>query len=1155
MRAFPLLLTLAAAPLAIGCGPWFEEAPPTLAALNERLPAKSMGEIFLEAAPPIASEPADYDAELRKMTARLKSEPGAALVPAVDALLLNAREHYSGGETCNLLHDMRDVLAGSATAEEQRAYIEWRLAHGSGTEVEVDARIAAASEAMRPHWIYLRGALVWSLERLKSQRWFDWIVAEWPEHPRAEFALFMSARCRLSRTLMHTWQEKVTAEQLAAERADARARFDEYLKDYPKGRLVADTEGWLGGLEYRTGDHMEALRRYLRQAEAPGHPELLKSCAFMCEKTLDAIVSGEAPDEEAFALVARHPRVAMGLMYLVLNSPEADSFNGEPDDSARVRRWRREVLPRIAAAVAVQRGLYENDAWQPRYLALMAQAASAVGDQASALQLTAGEKTTDDLLLARGVALQRAGQPGEAADVLGSLAKEFPMSPLAKGARLRRALALVDAHRAGEAVVALRALLPDEQIHDYGNNNSVYPPADDQLTAHDSAVIREMSGAEDIQVAQNIDALLNFAPVVELAVMLESPDLDAAAKSEMRAVLAQRCLVAEDFEGARKFMTPAQFNLTAGALAEWARNLETARPDLATVVAQAVIGDAWAAARGKVLVAPLDTVPARELICFDDFRKASLQRRANGKAMGLGHVDQELEDRDELRHAWMWWMRAADGASATPLGSKLRLKALEAMPRIARASEFAYRRALETDAEKLSREIYERLLAEAPDSREARQAAWWSFAWVPQDDDAGRIYRLGANPPKEFAGYFFDAYPAFPEPDRAERSLALTWKEIEAGTLALRNEAWRVESEELAKRAAQLTAAARLLTVNENGAAVVNCLDDLALFFQEPNLTPEMRRRYAELRLDLLARSSWPDAPFAPVAEIAHSDEAMRAVIQKTLADPAMKPIADFVDFLDLAMVANHTTREPLPALDKDGEHFTYPSRDFRAVERMARAFLKKYPRSRKREAAAMVLARSVHRQSWPHVQGYETALDGSILSTSDYGDNNAAFIAQMEPFDPQRVLAPLDAYDREFPGGRYAATVRDYRATVLWRTRQWGEALDLTLAQLDDAAHRELHDDAAARLANIFADLMRPEARPDLLAAIRERPAAVERLREYLAVAQSPQHPLWFLRGFLEESVRELGRGADLGLSGAVGEFVSARRGNQHAGRVRSPE
>src|SRR4029077_2353234 len=230
----------------------------------------------------------------------------------------------------------------------------------------------------------------------------------------------------------------------------------------PHGRFDADALGWLGALAYDSNDYLKALDYYIAQAETPGHPETLMSALYNCEKSLGHLAPKPGGDA-AFALIARHPRIAMAFTYLVLASPEADNYDGKWDNPADVRKWRRTILPSIAAAVAKQKDRYKSTDWQPRYLAMLVQAASAGGNHAQALQLSQISpdqlKQSDDLLFARAIALQRANKTPEAIDDFQTFLNTFPKSRMTPGVKIRLALALTDNHRAGDAIATLRDLL------------------------------------------------------------------------------------------------------------------------------------------------------------------------------------------------------------------------------------------------------------------------------------------------------------------------------------------------------------------------------------------------------------------------------------------------------------------------------------------------------------------------------------------------------------------------------------------------------------------------------------------------------------------------------------------------------------------------
>ena len=163
---------------------------------------------------------------------------------------------------------------------------------------------------------------------------------------------------------------------------------------------------------------------------------------------------------------------------------------------------------------------------------------------------------------------------------------------------------------------------------------------------------------------------------------------------------------------------------------------------------------------------------------------------------------------------------------------------------------------------------------------------------------------------------------------------------------------------------------------------------------------------------------------------------------------------------------------------------------------------------------------RSVQALSRPFVCDVGLPVPGSVP-----GDENFDIIQksyQREALDPKRVLGALDDYDREFPHGRYAAENRNLRAMTLWRMHEWGQALDMTLAQLDDKSKPDLQPEAAVRLANIFADLAQAEHRADLLDAIRSRPAALLRLKQFLEKGPKDRtHPLRYLASYLNDQLK----------------------------------
>jgi TolA-binding protein len=1118
---------------AFGCGPEFEEAPPTLDVDLDCLPQKSLEQIFAETSP--AAVPVydvDVPARIREISARAKKEPAEKLTKEVDDLLALVRAAGGDHEELAQLHDLRDgLVAEPAQCEE---YLKWRLDHSVWIDTriepkpdeyppqppptppanliaEIEKHAADAKDPMRPHWIYLRGVVSYNYrDKVEAQRWFDKVVREYPDHPRAEMALFMSGRCLLSQSrqdISYYDQSKQEIDRLEAlakqNHAEAIARFRQYLVKYPNGRFVADAYGWLGALD----GGVTSLDDYIREVETPGHPEVLKSGIAMIQERLGESVNETGDEDAAVNLVAQHPRVAMGLLYVVL-STSADELGDSPPDQAapepptvRLKKWRNTILPMLAAAVAAQKNLYAPpDVWQPRYLAILAQAASNAGAQKDALKLTEMDtealEQNDDLLLVRAIALQRAGKAPEAIAAYQSLLARFPSSPFAPDVRVRYGIALRDNHQSGLAVVEMQQFLTKEQELEKSGFESLYVPVDD--------------------VRQVIDALLNYAPLPELAAALDDKNIDPGDASTLKAIIAGRALSQEDFATARKFMTPAEYGLGAANIEQLTDRANTTKNSVERAEIDAQLGDAWAALRGKLL--DLKGLPAE---FGDQTELADVNRRINGEALGYQNAESELDGRDELRHASRWWLRAARLRPGTSLSAACRLKALEAIAKVARKSDYASQRAIEDNMAAASREIYDKLEAESPHSVEAKEAAYLTFRPPKQDvaesDEDGfwgnhfsyASYVVGL---RRQSGYNWDDFGLVGESmtdaeymsdlDRSDG-----WDEIRTRILKLRDTTKAVSV--LAEEVKELKAlvAGHFTSASQTGC--LNFLDDLDLFLREPQVTTQIADRYVNLRLDVLHSSSWYPAPVAPDLE-GITDDQIRNRIGAAISDPIMKPVVDYLEFLDAAVVANTKISVPRhkQAGDKDDED-SFSTRDYPALEIMLRAFLEHYPHSHKREAARLLLARAVYRQSWPRIETVET----------DAGETST-YVEEWEPLNPKRVLAELDAYDREFPNGRYSPEIRDMRASVCWRSGDWKPALDLTLRQLDEQLP-DLRRDAVLRLANIFAEIENPQHRPALIAAIRENPSALAWFKVYLAKAPNYRdHPLRFLGGYLEDQL-----------------------------------
>src|SRR5215471_13780195 len=1160
----------------------------TLSETLDMLPGKSLGEIFFETSTIKPPEETWDDSKVRELADRLGKEPLPQLLKRADELIAEARASYTpGNDICSLAHDVRDAVAISAeNPAAAREYILGRIETGFFNG-DLEQRAEAAKGEIKANWLYACGATRFhGGDRTECLAWFDRVAKEFPKHPRAEIAMFMSARCAFSatRAISDDSSSDEPNPELVKLRKTAIAKFEALRKKYPHGRFDADALGWLGALDFDSRDYLGALECYIAQAESPGHPETLMSAIYNTEKTL-AHLAPKPGGDAAFALIARHPRIAMAFTYLVLAAPEADNYDGKWDNPAEVRKWRRTILPRIAAAVVKQKDSYKSNDWQPRYLAMLVHAASASGNHAQAIQLSGISedqlKKSDDLLFARGVALQRGGKTREAIDAFQMFLSTFPKSRMMPGVKIRLALALQDNHQAGDAIATLRGMLPassktettkaasedSEEGEDVDEDSSAdenssadedkreaqsndenesgeeagatgWGPAsysglattrfmsnsdsggagEKTWNARDSAAYDDMSGADEEQINQFIDTLLNFAPLSELLNAPNDKNLDDTGKRKVLAILGERYLVAENFAEAKKYIVDPQAQDLIKRLEQLTAD-NTGTPQQ-KAEGMSKVGDLWAESRARLLRAPLNTEMRNEAAV------SGLLRRENGRTLGMQDVEDQLDDRDELHHAARWWMRAARAVPGTPLSAQARLKVLEALQKIARVSLYSEQRARDIKLDSVSKEIYDKLRAESPNSPEAqRLAAYWSVPSLPKKDD-----ETPTNEGPEFTplvvcnddaaplGYPYSANNAFNSLDapskesmEAEQQKYRTKNDLEKRVKALRDSATGSEAKDLA-----LLMRKNITEIEDVTAA--NCLDDLAQFLSESGVTPEASAAYTNLRLDLLHRTHWSDSSIDPGISVKDTDDAVEAEIDQAEKNPALKSFQDYLAFCRIGLIAGHRidVTSNIPS-EKEPDGTTYHSRDFPEVEKLTRDFLTKYPKSRKREAAMFVLARAVYSLSCPYIMCVDVEPSKNEF---DRGDTTQKSYS-VQPFDSKRVMQAFDDYDREFPKGRYADDIRDMRAATFWRMGQFDKALDLTLAQLADKTKGDLVSNAETRIANIFAELANVERRPQLLEIIRARPASIPYLALYVAAATNDRsHPLRYLQRYLSDQL-----------------------------------
>ena len=134
-----------------------------------------------------------------------------------------------------------------------------------------------------------------------------------------------------------------------------------------------------------------------------------------------------------------------------------------------------------------------------------------------------------------------------------------------------------------------------------------------------------------------------------------------------------------------------------------------------------------------------------------------------------------------------------------------------------------------------------------------------------------------------------------------------------------------------------------------------NCLDDLSDFLKEDRakLTPTAIRRYVGLRVESLAVESWASGGSGEAAKVlgltlenedsddptgqllGHGkgvDDKVFNDIRAAYKQPELAPFKDYLDFMAIAVVANHRITVTVPGQEKDGQPLTYTSRDYPEV-------------------------------------------------------------------------------------------------------------------------------------------------------------------------------------------------------------------------------
>ncbi len=1118
------LSAVLAASTGLACGPFFYQAPPALDAYPERYGVRTWREIFPEKYPPPADArtASEIEQACRELAARVGAD--ADLISQIDELLEANRAGDYRVRFANLLGEMRELVAGGVDAAAARAYLDWRLARigeddgfirrrpeqwrglylpaealakaqagwDADTKAQrdaIDAELAKCPPALRPNWMVQRGAAAFRRgDFAAAAADFDAVSKEYPASPRAEAALLMRARCGIEMareaTAKADWRPDGDERRIAAEqRNEAIDLLRRYEREHPNGRFLADAIGWEGAARSDFGDTGAAVGCYLRQMRAKPTREVIRSALRECDRCFSKAVERGEADSLPMAELAAQPAAAMSFVYHCLDNgaradlarEDHDGFSGDRASLRRIdervvrpRRDASDALLRLGREVAKTESNYGDERWRGFYLAVLAWIAIENGEYEQAMLLTdrdgAPSRMSADVLLCRGVALERLGRFGEALAAYRELSEREPNGALSVDLPYRIATCERQFARSGSAAVEMQRL------------NSANAPPEGKFP-----VLRSEG-----EVDQWVDTLLQFAPLSELesALAESSPPPDVAER--IRSMIRCRAIARGDFETARRWLSAAEpgaeraedgerYSLDAWARMDRARWEELVEPILArkqevlaatdrAAKAHSLmrLGAQWEAARGKLTSPSLDPMG----IFNSEAEIADLQRRKNARLLGLAtrEASEELDRRDETWHALQAYLNASELAADKATRARALAAANRCLFRMAELTPYQAGRAAEKHCGALSRALYERLKTECAGTPEARAAVYYTFAagpergeWMPGDFSPWRselaiAKAMHPGPAKEWSA---EAQPEFYL--KQLRALA-----AQAGLRSVG---------ELRAELARIRANFLPHFDSAEGATVINDLDDLELFLSIPNTSAAVRAKYFQWRM--AGRAGAPD-------------------------DPEMAAVSDFVDFLRLI--------EP----DGDGR------RTNETVEGW-QEFLRKHPASVKAEAARLRLARLIYRNARTHV-GVEPFFwpDAPVWN----GYKRIAVTRRQPPGDP-RVLAALDDYDKRHPGGRYAAEVRLMRAGVAIDAGDYGTAIACLTAVLDDPGKRDLHLDASLALAGVYLRLLDDAERPAIVRALARQPQGLVYLDRLIAGGTCAAR-LRPLRAFIEEACRQ---------------------------------
>lgn len=1094
MRRFLILI-----PLLLACGPFFYQAPPPLARYIERVPTKSWTQLLTGSHPKADDPRMTMVEDFRSMIVEFPTFAKAERLAQIKSLAERNRQGEFSISLANLLLELREIVELEISDEVFAPYLDWRSDQlttpikpphrpyqGWNTSDEdfkkmlakharrlkelaesFNNRVQASSPEMLPFEQVQRAAYYYRSGLLDlADKDFQAVAKLYPNHPRAEVARFMGARCPLmqARTIARksNYQQQEDSASHRQKLFLAKDRLNAYLDDFPNGRFRADATGWQGAIAYDRGDIESAIRYQLERLDIQSSREVTKSVLRECDQLFASTFKQAAdrnhfgrndhfPNISYYPQLARHPLVTrLYVQHAIdpathLASPITDR-NLSSDRSTLDFLRRHIILPgpfaqaslrKLGAAIIAQDRNPSADS-----LLVLGWAATRSGDHPQALILIDRALATvisDELLHARAVILSRLARHAEAVEAYQLLFNDFHNSILTRNSRFDHAIAL---HHAGEAGEALLSLIELSNFFDRSSADALY--------LHSS-----------IEALQWIDSIAQFAPIQELRKPLGRLVPDDPFATLLRAIVRCRMLSAGDFESAAELLDspsslipdshyyyqnnqwnpynylkidPLRWDQKFSKIARLQRILKVTSPhDPGIARIHLELARQWEAQRGQI------TLPLLGILDYSksETKKLDQLRRENGRFLGYtdAQICTELDSRDELHHALKHYLLASEKSSDPDIVAPALEAANHALFRLAEFSLYAASRAAETDATALSNQLVTRLQSEFPERPETARTLPYTF--LPTD-------LIGQWMPGNYNSYHSDEVIAqsisdsIPKNDASQEQLeALADIQFTLNSLT-EGETTVADSQAHLKLALASFAQLRPQLDAPRILRWVDKLDDLNAAANAPDLTPLLLGQYAQIRLN--SDSLIPD-------------------------DAGWEPLRDFLDFL--------RCRKNTP----------------NSIEAW-RKFLAKHPESPKAEAASLRLLRLQLRAlaPIPHVRAFH-------FPQSPIADGYKQLVVAQKSTRPAAIntlRTAIEQHRKRYPAGRYQADIILLDAALASLTRDYPTALAGLIEVLSDPAHPELRQDASLYFAEICQRLLDPSQRRPLATAFQESPEAL---------------------------------------------------------------